>query len=166
MPVEIPLTRGYVALIDDEDVERVSAHRWWAVPGGRPAGKMYAYTQISRKTVYLHRFVLAPMPFRALVDHRNGDSLDCRKSNLRIATGTLNNANAKVAVGISGYRGVHRSSRKDSAWRAVIEVGGRVTRITGFRNPEDAARAYDELARVHFGEFATLNFPTPQAVSV
>lgn len=76
-------------LIDFDDVERVSCHTWWADPSGRP------YTTIKRRTVLLNRFVLNAQS-GVEVDHVNGDVLDNRRGNLRLATRSENEANKGI----------------------------------------------------------------------
>lgn len=57
----------------------------------------------------------------------------------------------------SGYRGVSKSSKYK--WVVELGINGNKYRLSGFSNPQDAARAYDELARQHLGDKAKLNFP-------
>lgn len=90
---EIQLTKGKVALIDDEDFERVNAFKWYASLESR--GKKW-YT-IRREfidgrihKVRMHRFVLGLPPGLlkpgTVVDHINHDSLDNRRLNLEEIT--------------------------------------------------------------------------------
>jgi len=90
---EIQLTKGKVALVDAEDFEKLSTLNWYAT-WTRPeekGGKCYARawvkgsTRKKRKSIYMHRFIMKP-PRNKVVDHINGESLDCRKSNLRVIT--------------------------------------------------------------------------------
>jgi len=91
------------------------------------------------------------------VDHINGNGLDNRRSNLRIATSQQNNRNRKICnLNTSGFKGVRLDRNK---WRADIRIDGKRKNLGRFVNPEAAAAAYDEAARKYFGEFATLNFP-------
>ena len=148
--VAIKLTQGKVALIDAEDLERVTQHTWsaaWIHYDWR------AVAWIDGKTITLHRFVMNAQPGQE-VDHKNGDGLDCRKSELRIATHRQNNQNAyRVKPGC--FKGVRPSGRK---WRAKIKAGGKDLHLGTFTTAEEAARAYDAAAVEHFGEFACLNF--------
>lgn len=81
--VMIPLSGGHVAKIDREDIDRVCRHKWSAnYPG---PGRVYAQCKPTGEPhVYLHRFVI-DAPKGVIVDHANGDTLDCRKANLRRA---------------------------------------------------------------------------------
>lgn len=96
--VVIALTKGYVAVIDKEDLRRVRKHSWQVTFGGgkRPSQhKPYAKTRIQGKTVYLHRFVMNAQP-GTHVDHLNHETLDCRKCNLEEITPLENNNRRRV----------------------------------------------------------------------
>lgn len=154
---EIPLTQGKVALIDDEDYDRVSRFKWGAVESG---GIFYA-TRTEQKagrktTTRMHRFILSANAGDA-VDHRDGDGLNNQKANLRLATALQNSRNQRRrADNRSGFKGVKANGTK---WMARIRTKGDRIFIGNFSTKEDAARAYDAVARVLFGEFARLNFP-------
>lgn len=151
----VPLGRGYTAIIDTDDVDRVRGIRWTAVKSGR---RVYA---CSNTTVYkgmLHRLI-ANAPDGVDVDHWDGDGLNDRQSNLRIATRSQNMVNVPLRTNNqSGYVGVswHRDARK---WRSAIKHDDRQIHLGLFASKEEAARAYDVKAWELFGEFARLNFP-------
>ena len=95
--VEIPLTRGKIAIIDICDAERVLQHNWHTFKN--QDGNYYACAKLKKAgiqaTLYLHRFILGPPPHLE-VDHKNGDGLDNRRSNLRLAARTQNCRNSKT----------------------------------------------------------------------
>lgn len=158
---EVPLSRGLVAIVDDEDFDRVTRLRWYATPVQQRERRFYAITSVASdgrsRTIYMHRLILNAGA-KQIVDHANNDGLDNRRANIRIGTRSLNNANARWAVGKSGFRGVYQ---KSSRWSVQIWRDGQRHTIGSFADKEDAARAYDAAALAFFGDFATLNFPRP-----
>lgn len=162
MTVEIPLTRGHVAIVDDEDAERVSAFKWCVAicAGKRYAQHSYRDQFNVGRSIYLHTFLTG----WNYIDHKNGDGLDNRRANLRPATPAQNAANKRLSSKNStGYKGVHLY-RRTGRYRAYIGRGNQKTLHLGyFDTAEEAARAYDAAALEHFGEFARLNFPKEQS---
>jgi hypothetical protein len=163
MTQELKLTKGYVALIDDEEYEKRSKHKWTAVKGKRT---VYAYRGSKlagripyQKNLYLHREIM-DAPDDMLVDHIDGNGLNCQKSNMRLVS-SLQNAryNPNGRDNASGYRGVSKHNGIANPWNAEIMVDGKVIRLGRYPTPEQAARAYDKAAKELHGEFATLNFP-------
>ena len=158
--VTIPLTQGKVALIDEEDLPKIQGRSWWAA---QTAVKMYAATSVwvdgQSVTVYMHQLITG-FPPGTLVDHRNGDGLDCRRENMRPATwsqNAMNRAKTKRKC-TSRFKGVHfRKERSKSPWQATIRFDGKQRPIGCFETEEDAARAYNAAAIKHFGEFARIN---------
>lgn len=155
----IPLTQRQNAIVDAEDFEWLSTWNWnahWDLH----AKCFYARRKQSGKTILMHREIMHLKPGQ-LVDHHNRNSLDNRKQNLRQATVSQNTANTKnFTTNSSGYRGVSRNGKR---WRAVVVHHGRYIVMSGFRSKRKAARAYDEVAKKIFGEFAHLNFPQSAA---
>lgn len=90
---EIPLTQGKSTIVDDDDYEILSQHRWVFLA---KTGYAYRSEYAPRKTVYMHRQILGVTDRRTDVDHINGDKLDNRKSNLRAVTRSQNQQNQKI----------------------------------------------------------------------
>ena len=167
---EIPLTRGLVAIVDDEDFERVSGWRWRALRAHRASlgvRTWYAFRQWKqagqRHYTYLHRVILN-VEDGFDVDHRDGNGLNCQKDNLRVASRRQNLQNRRRLNEhkSSRFKGVCWD-RSRSMWTAYIRWGGSDGRsplrhLGRFLDEEAAARAYDAAAKEHFGEFASLNF--------
>lgn len=149
---------GLVALVDDEDYERVSSHRWSVATGGGPnVPKIYAKCWRDGRPEMLHNFLTGSPE----TDHRNGNGLDNRRCNLRPANRGQNLANTSkrtVRKGVptsSRFKGVHRVPSGN--WRADI-VAQKIRYCLGtFPLEEDAAKAYDHAALELFGEFARTN---------
>lgn len=163
MPITLPLTKGYSAIIDDEDAH-LAKFKWCALVTKRTvyAKRRVYHGKIDGRYVYsglsLHRAVMNA-PAGTQVDHIDGDGLNCRRSNLRLVTCAQNHANRRADRGnVTGLKGVE-CIRGGKRWGARIGVHGRVIRLGYFSTAEGAARAYDAAAREHFGEFARLNFP-------
>lgn len=155
---EIPLTRGYVALVDDADYEWLSGYAWYAhFNAGR---KVYARTGAvtgRRGPVFMHNMILGNPPGRT--DHRNRNGLDNRRENLRTCTQRQNVANTVRARVKSPFRGVTIRGGGVHCWRAQIESNGKSIYLGHFATSIQAALAYDAAALNHYGEFAVLNFP-------
>lgn len=153
---------GSIALVDDEDMDRVTLFKWHAY---RQNHTTYVERRLAldrpkhrRGRIYLHRFILG-VPATVRVDHRNGNGLDNQKHNLRPATAAQNSQNRRPLLNkASQFKGVFRE--KGRRWNAMIQVNGKLRWLGSFINEELAARAYDNAARIHFGEFAYLNFPS------
>lgn len=157
MSIEIQLTRGLVALIDEADLDAVSQHSWHA---RNCKGRLYAATSDRREgypsTLYMHRLIL---PGANRVDHINGNSLDNRRANLRDVTHRQNIANTFARDGgTSRFKGVHWA-RHAKKWSAHITVNGKGRNLGYFVDETDAAKAYDAAARAGHGTTARLNFP-------
>lgn len=155
----IPLTRGLYALVDNEDYERLSKYKWCAHKSGYAyyAKRATPIQEGKRRTILMHREVLG-LPKGAEADHRNGCSLDNRKTNLRPATRSENNYNQFPRKNVSSrYKGVgwYKPLKK---WRARIQFNKKVIHIAYFDDEVKAAKAYDRAAKKLFGEFAKTNF--------
>lgn len=127
------------SLYDLADHDLAAAHRWYlgeylmCTRGGRGA----------RKTIYLHREIAGLRPGdREIVDHINGNRLDNRKANLRIADWRTNNHNRAVlsSRGTSRYRGVAWDQAR-GLWMAYVRIDRRNRNVGRFTTEEEAAEA-------------------------
>lgn len=135
----IRLTQGKVAIVDDCDYERLVSMGSWYYHDG------YAKRE---GNVRMHRVIL-DAPVGTYVEHKDGDKLDNRRSNLRLCVavcGVNRGPNANSRTGIKGVT-YHRHKAK---WRAVIKLDGRQITLGYFDHAADAAAAYDQAALKHF----------------
>lgn len=152
----IPLTKGYSALVDDEDYERVAAVKWYASVHPRTIyAQRDCHANGKRTAVCLHRFIMSA-PQGMWVDHINGDGLDNRKSNLRVCTPAENLRNQRRPTGRSVFKGISFDA-VNKKWRATIRVSGKRVFLGRFLDERSAAMAYDAAALLHHGAFACTN---------
>ena len=154
--LEIPLTQGQVALVDAADFEWLNQWKWSVSRQGRDKWRAVRWdgSQI-RRAVLMHRMITAAAPGQT-VDHINGDPLDNRRANLRIATQAEQNMNRRPSLSAksSRFKGVcwHKGGKR---WMAIF----RRVYLGLYDREEDAALAYDRAALAFSPEFARLNFP-------
>lgn len=136
-------------LVDDDDYELMSRMKWHAKVDRNGSVSAQAWTSA-------HSFLTG---YR-LTDHVNGNQLDNTRTNLRDATSRQNSRNRGIRSDAGhGYKGVHFSKSRQQ-YRARIQVSDSKRICSSYyATAIEAARAYDALARKHFGEFARLNFP-------
>jgi hypothetical protein len=139
------------AIVDDDDYDWLSQRKWYLNIGG------YAVTNIKKGTTFMHRRILNP-PTGTFTDHIDGNRLNNQRNNLRAVSAAENNRNSRAKGGASGYKGVswHKASQK---WNAQLRCDYKHVHIGLFDSIIEAAHAYDEAAKKHFGTFARPNFP-------
>lgn len=154
----IPLTRGKLAIIDAVDAPALHAYRkaWHATKEG------YARSStggpLAPKTL-LHHWLWRHwgMPDTKLLDHKNRNTLDYRRENIREATPAQNTWNTGHRKNnTSGFKGVCLD-KHTGRWYAQLRIGGRRISLGNWDTAEEAAHAYNEAASERFGEFASLN---------
>lgn len=126
---QILLTKGAVALVDDEDFDEVSKHSWCLQSKG------YAASRIDNKLVLLHRFIMKAKKGQ-IIDHINRSKLDNRKSNLRFCSLEQNASN-------HGSLGVYLK-KSTNKFVAQIMINGKTTHLGYFNDKLDAIKKYKE----------------------
>lgn len=150
--------------IDRDEADKVAEHCWY-VTKKKDIDRVYFQTEIidgtgKRTTKSLHRFIMNASKGTE-VDHIDpSNTLDNRKSNLRICTNRQNQMNKRPQKnGSSPYKGVSWK-KEQSKWSSRIQANGKLRHLGYFLSELEAARAYDAAALRYFGEFAYPNFPT------
>jgi hypothetical protein len=138
------------AIVDRDDYDKVSPYKF-DYQGRR-------YVRISGKSnegfIFLHQLILGGK----WVDHKDGDTLNNRKSNLRFCDNQQNQFNSKNQIGVaSKYKGVRVCKNRPNSYYGRIHFNGNEIHLGTFYNEEEAALAYNEAAKKYFGEFARLN---------
>jgi hypothetical protein len=161
MTKEIKLTKGYVALVDDDDYEALSEYKWCACENHKVVYALHCFRHNEtgkNQMISMHRFIMGVPKKDYVVDHINHDGLDNRKENLRICNKQENAWNHKTIE--SKYKGVaYCYWNKRKPFSSHIAKNSKLIHLGYFENQEDAAKAYDKKAVELFGEFACLNFP-------
>ena len=153
---KVPLTKGFFALVDNEDYEQLILHKWQTNPTSYGSFCAIRSTRKPHKTIYMHRQIMEA-PDHLDVDHKNHNTLDNRRCNLRLATRSQNLANRiKRKTLTSRHKGVYYETQTKK-WLAGITVKGKYIYIGRYIKEADAAKAYDKKAKEMFGEFAYLN---------
>jgi hypothetical protein len=159
----INLGEGQWTILDEEDYNRLKDFKWVVHGSGKSGENLYAvrFKLVSPKKtamISMHREIMNPTDDR-FVDHKNCDSLNNRRRNLRLATRSQNIQNrrkkkntASQFVGLNFYKPSKR-------WDSRITHEGKRIKLGRFDSEIEAAKAYDEAAKKYYGEFARLNFP-------
>ena len=159
-PRIIRLTKGRFAIVDGLDFELVNQHSWNAQKRGN---SYYAHRTINLghrrfASTEMHRQIMNAQKGRD-IDHKNHNGLDNTRQNLRHCTGSQNCQNRRHGWGSSRFKGVSWHKLKNK-WQSRIRVNQKDLILGTFDDEVEAAKAYNEAAQKHFGEFACLNkFP-------
>lgn len=145
----VTLVGGEKTQVDVTDLARMTGLRWSA--SRRPLRNLtYAVCLVRQPnggltTVYLHR-LLVDAPRGKDVDHRNHDTLDNRRRNLRVVTHAENMQNLRGARrdSQSGVRGVSWSAAK-CKYLVRVTINGTARRFGEYRTLEEAERVAQDV---------------------
>lgn len=161
----IELTKkGHYTKVSDEDYEWLNMYNWYLIDNHK--GHQYTETQKytnGKQTMHkMHRLIMNVTDPKVYIDHKDGDGLNNQRENLRVATHGQNCANRNSTKNsISRYLGVfwivtRRGDKEWGTWRAACKSNGRKYGYD-YKTEQEAAIGYNELAKIHHGEFARLN---------
>lgn len=167
---KIPILKGkYEAIVDAEDYVWLMQYSWTGKQKKKNCGiyvvrnsrgyvppKKYRLAKMPQTKAKMAHVVFGkPVPKGMVIDHINHNTLDNRKSNLRLVTEQQNRWNRPSTRNSSSkYKGV--SLEKGRGFRVQLWCKGKIYRKR-FKCEKEAAKYYNELAREHHGEYAVLN---------
>lgn len=143
----IALTNGGSTIIDWEDYSKVSKLRWHKVlvhsscisrDGDHTSCKWQA-ASLSIPSIRMSRFILDITSSKTLVDHKNGDTLDNRRENIRAVTVKQNGQNRSTSF--SSKTGVRGVSARNGGFRAQVYTNGQQHYLGDFKSLDDAKQA-------------------------
>jgi len=161
---QIPLTQGKFALVDEEDFEYLNQWRWYVHINNKKSKTMYAMRHgyipgaLKRPVIYMHRLILNA-PKNKICDHKNGNGLDNRRSNLRlcnIAQSSWNKPRFSTKK-LNAMKGVTRVKDRHgvpSYWIGRLTVNKKRIYLGTFKTKELAEKAMKKALLKYHGEFA------------
>lgn len=130
-------------LVDSEDVERLKMYTWCITKSKTP--DLYAMTKDGSRSIKLHRYLME-VPDGLITDHINRNTLDNRKSNLKICTRAENNRNMGIKRRHpTGFKYITRGKR--NGFEITIKLRGHLYVSTYRKSLEDALRVRNDFFR-------------------
>lgn len=143
---ELSMNKDFVCLIDEADVPLVCNVRWWAVANTNELYYAYGSPIRGKREIAMHRYLLGMPP--QLIDHVNGNGLDNRRSNLRLATQAQNYMNRRSVSLKTGIRQCKKG------FSASIRFQRKHVALGRFPSEEAAVAARIAFQKLAYGEFA------------
>jgi hypothetical protein len=159
--IESPKYGNKEVIIDKEDYNKIKNYRW-GLAFDKHINGFYVKTDVfddnkKHYTLLLHRVILNLTNSKMQGDHKDCNTLDNRKQNLRECTTIQNSINKRVRKdNTSGYKGVSWD-KQHKLWKAYIYFNKKQIYFGLFKDKIEAALAYNKAASKYFGEFARLN---------
>lgn len=148
--LQIPLTQGEKAIIDDSDIGLVKKFKWRLVVC---RGKKYARTSRGRRgqvrEIYMHRLLMQARPGQ-VVDHLNKNGLDNRRANLQLTTQSVNLHRKRSARGSLKGTWKIKGRKLKKPWTAQIRVNGKTKHLGYFETARLAKSAYIEASKKYY----------------
>lgn len=156
----ITLSNNGIAVVDDEDYDWLSVYKW------SHNGIGYIQSWINKRVVLMHRLIMNAQPGQEL-DHINRVKHDNQRHNLRFVSRTENMNNMPYIDYSTAFQGTRKGATSEyigvcycqNLWRSSCKRGS-VRLCTTHKTEKEAALAYDDKARMLYGENAKVNFPT------
>lgn len=154
----IPLTQNKFAQVDDEDFQYLNQWKWYAVKDGNTFYPVRAKWNGSTQDRIRMYNAIMNTPNNLLIDHADGNGLNCQKNNMRFATRSQNgmNRNKQKSKTSSKYKGCSWVASRNK-WQSNIQINGKLITLGRFKTEIEAAITYNMAAINHYGEFAKIN---------
>ena len=153
---DIPLSNNKYTKIDKSDYEKIKSYSWYYTSNGYASSGGINKCSKENKRKLLHRYILGITSSNIQIDHINGDRLDNRRSNLRVASNAENSRNGFIRNdNTSGHRGISFDSERNM-WVAEINKDKK-RYMKRFIEKSDAIIWYKDMAMKLFGKFCSLN---------
>jgi hypothetical protein len=149
----IELSKGFKAKVDDHLYDFLSQWKWHF--DGKYARRHTPKVNGKQGNELMHRVIAQADP-GVFIDHKNGDTLDNQRENLRISNHSTNAMNMRKHRGVSQYKGV---CKEGEYWRVQIWKDNKRVFTALAKSERWAAMIYDLNAAALFGEYARFNFP-------
>lgn len=164
--VEFKTGKGHSFWVSQCDVAQVSLLKPFCT--SEPSHSRNKYV-IGRGQILIHRAILGAGK-NQIVDHVDGNGMNCTRENIRIVTHQQNMWNRKKNLNNrSGFIGVSETKRKNplrKPWKSCICHNGKIIYLGRYETPEEAASVYDEKCAELRGKFAALNFPAKHEAGI
>lgn len=167
----IYLTRGWEVKVSLIDYHRFRQFKWYWNSSNSPYAARTVRQGGKKRTVYLHREIVGA-PEGLVVNHKDGDTMNCLRSNLEVINPKRNNTTSRVRKGDIPFHGVYFRNRSlgECAGRKNVRsymwVGDNRVYVGAFELIEEAVRAYDRASVAHFGIYAETNYPLSEYLSL
>lgn len=173
MTIEIPLTKGYTAIIDDIDSD-LAGFKWFALPRTKKNGETVIYAgrtgwadgrkvNIKMHQIVMERIVGGEIPSHMLCDHWDRNGINNARTNLRLATHSSNGTNRDMpSSNTSGFKGV-ALFKITGKWMSKITVNKKQIHLGYFIDPLEAHRQYCIAALIHHAPFHNFGANSPFA---
>jgi hypothetical protein len=160
----IQLKHG-TAIIDEQDFDRISQHKWYSFDNDGSGSRCYAICKIRGKTVYMHRMVMGAQEGE-YVDHIDGNGLNNSRSNLRFVTLSQNNMNQRIRPdNTSGHKGISWCPDREK-YQVYVNINRKRKSLGRYRTLEEAIYVRDLAVKEHYGEFASENSSLPEYAQI
>lgn len=148
----------YYTEVDQQDYERFVSFKWYLDSKG------YVYRNRlengHRKPSRLHREIMGVDDPTILIDHKDRNRLNNKRKNLREATKAQNAMNSQARRRVKSTSKMKGVTFRRGRWRMTIKLPNGKIIDKLFRKESEAAEAYNDFARKHFGDFARINVIT------